>query len=115
MAYPKGQGSANPGGRHKMPKEVKDLLEDASYHALRRLVEIMTQTEDLHVALKASIYLTDRYYGKPTERVDVRTIEDMSNDEIRAELERLASIRERVEAENRHAAEGVIDPGKAVH
>jgi len=36
-----------------------------------RIVELALQGENLDVALKATVYWTDRTFGKPTERVEV--------------------------------------------
>jgi hypothetical protein len=68
MAFVKGQ-SGNPGGRPKRDREVEELAKAQGPAAIRRLTEIMTQTEDLKVAKAAADSLLDRGYGKPIQQI----------------------------------------------
>ena len=67
---PKGTGgfikgqSGNPGGRAKMPVEIKDMLEAKATEAVKVYIKHLDDT-DPRVSLKAAELLLDRTYGKP--------------------------------------------------
>jgi hypothetical protein len=65
--FRKGQ-SGNPSGRPKTDPDVKEALKAACPAAAKRLVQL-SQSFDEDVALKASIAILDRTYGKPTQPV----------------------------------------------
>jgi hypothetical protein len=66
--WQKGQ-SGNPGGRPKMPDDVKEALEGGSLRAAQRLVQLV-DSPDERIALMASETVLSRLYGKPTQQVD---------------------------------------------
>ncbi len=67
MPFAPGQ-SGNPGGRPKLPNEVKELARAASEKAISRAIELM-DSPDENVALKAISTVLDRGYGKPAQAV----------------------------------------------
>ena len=67
MPFAPGQ-SGNPGGRPKLPNEVKELARAASERAISRAIELM-ESPDENVALKAISTVLDRGYGKPAQAV----------------------------------------------
>lgn len=54
----------NPGGRPKIPQEVKEILKAAAPDAAKKLCEL-TKSKNEKIALQASSILLDRVYGKP--------------------------------------------------
>lgn len=65
--FAKGQ-SGNPGGRPKVPPEVKELLESKTLYALQRLVELL-DSPDEKVRMAAAVAILDRRLGKPSQSV----------------------------------------------
>lgn len=55
--------SGNPGGRPKIPDEVKEALKAATPRAVARLVELM-ESADERVAIQACNSILDRSIGK---------------------------------------------------
>ncbi len=55
--------SGNPGGRPKLPDDVKALAKAKSKRAFERIVELI-ESEDERVAFMASKEVIDRAYGK---------------------------------------------------
>lgn len=82
--FAKGQ-SGNPGGRPKVPPEVKELLESKTLYALQRLVELL-DSPDEKVRMAAAVAILDRRLGKPSQSVvhsgdednPVRTLQEIS-------------------------------------
>ena len=62
--------TGNPGGRPKVPMDVRSALEAGSLAAAQRLVELVN-SEDERVALSASMAILDRVLGKPPASVEV--------------------------------------------
>ena len=62
----------NPGGRPKVPEEVKAALQAATPAAVATLVEIMTSGKSEDTRVKAANIILERVYGKATAQVDVR-------------------------------------------
>ncbi len=60
--------SGNPLGRPKTPEAVKKAYKEHSLEAMDRLVALM-RSEDERIALEASRYITDRAFGRPTEKI----------------------------------------------
>ena len=54
------------GGRKPIPDELKQQLSEAVPDAIKRLKEL-AKSKDEAIALKASIYLINREFGKPRE------------------------------------------------
>ena len=63
--------SGNPGGRPKMPDDVKDALEGGSLRAAQRLVQLV-DSPDERIALMASETVLSRLYGKPAQQIDAQ-------------------------------------------
>lgn len=63
--------SGNPGGRRKQDYRIKDLAQEHTELALRRLAEIAENTENLGAAVAAATALLDRGWGKPAQSVDM--------------------------------------------
>lgn len=61
--FQKGQ-SGNPGGRAKMPPEIRNMLEAKAQDAVKVYIKHLDDT-DPRVSLKAAELLLDRTYGKP--------------------------------------------------
>lgn len=66
--FKKGQ-SGNPGGRPKLPEEVKKILEDASLKGVKRLVKLI-DSDDERIALAAIETVQNRIWGKPAQAVE---------------------------------------------
>ena len=63
MPFQKGK-SGNPGGRPRIPNEVKELAQQHGPEAFSRIVELM-QSEDQRLALAACTEVLNRAYGRP--------------------------------------------------
>ncbi len=76
--------SGNPGGRPKVLGDVQELAREQSRHAIKTLVEIMSNEKTPPAArVAAANALLDRGYGKPTQlisktlaKVDPSTMSD---------------------------------------
>ncbi len=65
--------SGNPGGRPKIPADVKEAIRASCPDAVRYLVEVMSNPkEKTAYRLDAAKTLLDRGYGKPTQMQDVQ-------------------------------------------
>lgn len=62
--------TGNPGGRPKVPMDVRAALEAGSLAAAQRLVALV-KSEDERVALAASLALLDRVLGKAPASLEV--------------------------------------------
>ena len=87
--------SGNPGGRPKMPEELREAFEKASQEALRTLIEVMRTGKGME-RVKASEIILDRSYGKPVQQVDAKvdaTVKPINTDNLNPkEKELLASL-----------------------
>lgn len=65
--------SGNPGGRPKEDSEVKRLALEASPLAIKRLIEILQNTNplDVRTVIAAAKEILDRAIGKPAQAVEV--------------------------------------------
>lgn len=77
--------SLNPGGRRRMPKEVRDMLDAATPKAAKTLVDALEaeravvigsgdaayceMVPDYDLRIKAANSVLDRMYGKPTQTI----------------------------------------------
>lgn len=101
MPFKKGQ-SGNPGGRPKMPEDLKRAMQGLAEDAIKVLQEAM-QSDDLRARILAAAHVLDRGYGKPTQAVDLTAKTDFGA----AHLEALkASMQSR--REDRAAAEAAM-------
>lgn len=65
--------SGNPGGRPKMPEELRRAFQETSAVALATLKSIVTGEDDTAKAgdrIRAAEVLLDRAWGKPVQQVD---------------------------------------------
>lgn len=69
----KGQ-SGNPGGRARMPTELREMLSAKAADAVQVVVKYLDDN-DPRVALKAAELLLDRAYGKPAAAAESVTFE----------------------------------------
>ena len=69
-----GTATPNPGGRPRVPDELRAIFEAASPEAARRLAELV-HDEDPRVALVASNAILDRVLGRPAQQInaDIKT------------------------------------------
>jgi hypothetical protein len=86
MSNPTGKGgfqpgqSGNPGGRAKMPPEIRNMLTAKAHEAVQVIANELGNG-DPRVALKAAELLLDRAYGKPqaaSESIDLSEAGDTS-------------------------------------
>ena len=69
-----GTATPNPGGRPRVPDELRAIFEAASPEAARKLAELV-HDEDPRVALVASNSILDRVLGRPAQQInaDIKT------------------------------------------
>ena len=75
--------SGNPGGRQRLPAEIRAMLSDNTAKAVKAIVKFLDDG-DPRIALKAAELLLDRTYGKPqmsSETIDVADMGDASTSE----------------------------------
>jgi hypothetical protein len=68
--FVKGQ-SGNPGGRPKMPEELKEAMRGLADKAIRVLSEAMDD-DDRRVRVMAANAVLDRAYGKPAQTLNAK-------------------------------------------
>ena len=69
--FQKGQ-SGNPGGRKKIPDDIKEMLNAATPDAYKLLCEtINNEKEKTELRVRCAEIVLDRVYGKPKQSVDV--------------------------------------------
>lgn len=100
--WPKGT-SGNPGGRKKVPEDVKRAFEAGTERAVERLAELMESPDD-NIALKATIHWLDRALGRVPDKLKVshggKSLAKRFTSEELETLEQLhARARERLESE----------------
>lgn len=61
--------SGNPGGKKRSDYAVKHLAQTYTEEALKRLVDIMRQEDDLRAAASAANAVLDRGWGKPAQAI----------------------------------------------
>ena len=86
-----GTATPNPGGRPRVPDELRAIFEAASTEAARKLAELV-HDDDPRVALVASNAILDRVLGKPAQQVNASAA---SHDLGRIHLEALQEIQAR--------------------
>ena len=75
MTNPTGKGgfqrgrSGNPGGRPKLPADIREAFKAKAPEALEVLTRCL-QSDDERVAMMAAQAILDRGYGKPTQSID---------------------------------------------
>lgn len=79
--------SGNPGGRPRIPDDVKALARSYTRKAIETAAEIMRNPEETGTARMSAVNtILDRGWGKPAQHVTVDNLGDMSDAELRAEL-----------------------------
>ncbi len=84
--------SANPGGRVKVPDEVKAALRAASPEAVQVLIELLHDKKSL-IRLEAAKTILDRAYGKPVQAQDV-SLDMAGSVDVLAQIRRVAMEQE---------------------
>ena len=72
--FQKGQ-SGNPGGRSKLPADIREAFKAKAPEALEVLTRRL-QSDDDRVAMMAAQAILDRGYGKPVQSIDANINED---------------------------------------
>ena len=67
--------SGNPGGRPKLPTEIRAMFQARSQQALEVLTRCL-QSGDDRVAMMAAQAILDRGYGRPTQSIDANINDD---------------------------------------
>ena len=81
MTNPTGKGgfqrgqSGNPGGRSKLPADIREAFKARAPQALEVLTRCL-QSDDDRIAMMAAQAILDRGYGKPTQSIDANINED---------------------------------------
>jgi hypothetical protein len=83
--------SGNPGGRPKMPAELREAMQCLADTAAKVLEDCLT-SDDERVRLAAAQQIFDRGYGKPNQSVDLKATVN-SADIIKAGHERARALR----------------------
>ena len=98
--HPQWPGS---GGRRMTDeqREAVRLCREHSVRAVQRLYQLLTESEDENVALKAAKEILDRGLGKPTQAIQLTTDERKPIDEMsgREKVAHLEDVRDSIEAE----------------
>ena len=66
--FQKGQ-SGNPGGRSKLPADIREAFKAKAPQALEVLTRCL-QSDDDRIAMMAAQAILDRGYGKPAQSID---------------------------------------------
>ena len=81
MTNPTGKGgfqlgrSGNPGGRHKLPAEMREMFPAKAPEAFEVLSRHL-QSPDAKVAIAAATQILDRAYGRPMQSIDANINDD---------------------------------------
>ena len=81
MTNPTGKGgfqkgeSGNPGGRPKLPADIREAFKAKAPEALEVLTRCL-QSDDDRIAMMAAQAILDRGYGKPTQSIDANINDD---------------------------------------
>src|SRR4051794_22826109 len=84
--------SGNPGGRPKLPAEIREMFQARSKQALEVLTRCL-QSEDDRIAMLAAQAILDRGYGKPAQTIDAN-ISEVEAVRFYAEVPKLAASTE---------------------
>ena len=81
MTNPTGKGefqrgrSGNPGGRPKLPADIREAFKAKAPQALEVLTRCL-QSDDDRIAMMAAQAILDRGYGRPTQSIDANIYDD---------------------------------------
>ena len=95
MTNPTGKGgfergqSGNPGGRPKLPADIREAFKAKAPEALE-VLERCLQSDDERIAMQAAQAILDRGYGKPSQTIDANINEGDGPIRYYAELPRKA-------------------------
>lgn len=79
--------SGNPGGRPRLPDDVRSLARSYTREAIMTAAEIMQNPEETGTARMTAVNtLLDRGWGKPAQHLTLDTLGDLSDADLRAEL-----------------------------
>ena len=79
--------SGNPGGRPRLPDDVKQLARGYTAEAIETLANVMRNDEAPAAArVTAASTILDRAWGKPPQHITTENLESLSDDDLRAEL-----------------------------
>ncbi|TXN12191.1 hypothetical protein FV219_05325 [Methylobacterium sp. WL122] len=108
--------SGNPGGRPRIPEDVKQLARALTPEAIATAAEIMRNPEETGTARMSAINtLLNRAWGLPTQHITTDNLGAMSDAELRAELAAAAAELRRfgVDGEGEGPAAGGREPPTA--
>jgi hypothetical protein len=100
MTNPTGKGgfqlgrSGNPGGRPKLPAEVRQMFQAKAGEAFEVLTRHL-QSSDPRIAITAASVILDRAYGKPAQPIDANftsRFDHLSDEQIAARLDQLEAM-----------------------
>jgi Family of unknown function (DUF5681) len=90
--------SGNPGGRPKLPAEIREMFQARSQEALEVLTRCL-QSDDERIARAAAQAILDRGYGRPTQSIEA-SVTGKTHEQW------LDEMSQRVEVINQRKAEG---------
>lgn len=77
----------NPGGRPRVPEDVKQMARGLAPEAIQTLAEIMRDKDATAPArVSAASIILDRGYGKAPQHITTERIDDLSDAELATEL-----------------------------
>jgi hypothetical protein len=86
--------SGNPGGRPKLPAEMRELFQAKAPDAFDVLTRHL-QSPDPRIAITAASAILDRAYGKPTQPIDANVtsrFDNLSDEQIVVRLDQLEAM-----------------------
>ena len=118
MTNPTGKGgfqrgqSGNPGGRPKLPADIREAFKAKAPEALEVLTRCL-QSDDDRIAMMAAQAILDRGYGKPTQSIDANINDDRRFATIVELPEKSATTEEWLESIRREDAGRALVTGVA--